>query len=238
LSYRLHPAAFGVAFALISTLWLSWPVSAPRGKPLLAARTEPAQAIAANLGVAPAQSMAAGSEMQEGVAMYRQGRWSHAFGKFLGLANDGDPDAAHMALFMSRYGPFLYGSDWESHPDAIQEWSRLIVDRAGQRLAVFVPDPYELGPAGDGSRQPAADDAQLAAAAQLFRDARFGVAFDVFRQLAAQADRDAAHIALFMDKYGPLLFGSHWGVESGELAEWARLVTQPVPRRRLAPPSH
>ena len=59
------------------------------------------------------------------VEQYQRGRWSDAYGRFIALANDGDRDAARIALFMLRYGPRLYGSHWDASPDDVEEWEAL-----------------------------------------------------------------------------------------------------------------
>ena len=60
------------------------------------------------------------------VEQYRQGEWSEACGLFIELANNGDRDAARIALFMVRYGPRLYGSHWDASPDDVEEWETLV----------------------------------------------------------------------------------------------------------------
>ena len=61
----------------------------------------------------------------EAVEQYQRGHWADTYGRFIELANDGDRDAARIALFMYRYGPRLYGSYWDASPDELDVWERL-----------------------------------------------------------------------------------------------------------------
>lgn len=61
----------------------------------------------------------------EAVGQYQRGQWADAYGRFIALANDGDRDAARIALFMYRYGPRLYGSHWDASPDDVEVWEQL-----------------------------------------------------------------------------------------------------------------
>ena len=99
----------------------------------------------------------------EAARQYRAGRFSDSYGRFMALANTGDVDAAHIALFMNRYGPQLYGSYWDAAPHEIERWASLIRDRAGRPQPVFVSDPYETGA---GVRRRHALDGRSASAAR------------------------------------------------------------------------
>ena len=57
------------------------------------------------------------------VASYQLGRWSGAYGRFAHLADMGHPDSARIALFMLRYGPRLYATQWSASPTQIEDWS-------------------------------------------------------------------------------------------------------------------
>ena len=81
-------------------------------------------------------------EFQQAVELYRAGRYSAAFARFSNLARQGDPDAAHVAVFMNRYGPVLYGSWWDADPTDVVLWAKLIRTPGGRAQPVFVPDPY------------------------------------------------------------------------------------------------
>lgn len=80
-------------------------------------------AAAAVAGGGPAS--ARGKAFDEAVQQYRAGHLSDAFGRFFALANEGDPDAARIALFMHQYGPVLYGRYWEAHPHEVAAWQAL-----------------------------------------------------------------------------------------------------------------
>ncbi len=59
----------------------------------------------------------------EAVNRYRDGKMSDAYGLFITLAEEGDPDAARIALFMHRYGAVLYGSPWDADPGDLGYWA-------------------------------------------------------------------------------------------------------------------
>lgn len=105
-----------------------------------------AMACALALGVPAAPIHAGGHEQQfqYAVQQYKAGRYSVAYGRFMALANQGDPDAAHVALFMNKYGPTLYGAWWDADPTDVAQWSTLIRDQGGRLQSVFVPDPYAV----------------------------------------------------------------------------------------------
>jgi hypothetical protein len=57
--------------------------------------------------------------------LFRAGRHAAAYGRFVTLANEGDMHAARVALLMHRFGPSLFGSDWDATTEELAEWSRL-----------------------------------------------------------------------------------------------------------------
>jgi hypothetical protein len=67
-------------------------------------------------------------------------------------------------------------------------------------------------------------DAEYDAAVQAFRAGRTSDAFGRFIELANRGDVDAARIALFMNAYGPVLYGKYWEAGSQDVAYWASLV--------------
>lgn len=75
---------------------------------------------------------------------------------------------------------------------------------------------------------------EFARAADLFRDGKPREAYQKFRHLANRGDPDAAHAALFMNKYGPLLFDLYWAASPVEQSLWAELISKPG--GRTAPP--
>ena len=89
---------------------------------------------------------------QEAARLYQQGRWSAAYGRFIRLANEGDRDAARIALFMHRYGPTLYGAYWDAQPDERAAWTELAAAPLGRTPAPFQPirhpDPAQRRSAG------------------------------------------------------------------------------------------
>jgi hypothetical protein len=110
---------------------------------------------------------ASSQEFEEALRQYRAGRLSDAFGRFSALANKGDADAAHIALFMNKYGPQLYGSYWDAYPPDVAQWNLLIRDREGRPQPVFQPQLYQTvktAAAKPVKRPPAADKARQAPA--------------------------------------------------------------------------
>ena len=118
--------------------------------PPTAATLKLINAVACALALAmPAAPIHAGGHeqlFQHAVHQYKAGRYSEAYGKFIELANHGDSDAAHIALFMHKYGPTLYGSWWDADPTDLAQWSTLLRDKGGRLQPVFVPDPYAISP--------------------------------------------------------------------------------------------
>jgi hypothetical protein len=77
---------------------------------------------------------------------YRAGRWSSAFGRMIPLANNGNVEAARIALFMQQHGRLLYNSDWEASEEDIELWSKMTgvrppgqVERVASNAAVKGP---------------------------------------------------------------------------------------------------
>lgn len=64
-------------------------------------------------------------EYTQAVQEYRAGRWSAAFGRLIPLANNGNVEAARIALFMQLHGRLLYGSDWEASEEDVELWSKM-----------------------------------------------------------------------------------------------------------------
>lgn len=75
----------------------------------------------------------------EAVASYRAGRASEAYGRFHKLAQQGDADAARIALFMLRHGPILFGTYWDASTEDVQDFTRLAVTGAQRMPPEFVP---------------------------------------------------------------------------------------------------
>lgn len=67
--------------------------------------------------------LAALSSFAEAATSMRIGRHAEAYGRFVALAEQGDVDAARMALLMYRFGPTVFGSVWDASPEQIQRWT-------------------------------------------------------------------------------------------------------------------
>jgi hypothetical protein len=61
-------------------------------------------------------------------------------------------------------------------------------------------------------------------AVQDHRAGRWSAAYGQFAHLASRGDADAARIALFMHRQGPLLYGTHWDASSDDTEAWAQLA--------------
>ncbi len=59
------------------------------------------------------------------VELFRQARFSEAYGRFIELANAGHPASARYALWMCEQGPALFGKDWDCAPYEIDDWAWL-----------------------------------------------------------------------------------------------------------------
>jgi hypothetical protein len=81
--------------------------------------------LALCLCISSAAALAQGSSFDMAVQDYRDARWSSAYGRFYELANNGDANAARIALFMVRHGKLLYKSDWDATEDDVELWTRL-----------------------------------------------------------------------------------------------------------------
>lgn len=92
-----------------------------------ACRRAAALAVAALLSAACVSAIAHEKDdrLQQAVLQYRAGRLADAYGRFLELANEGDPAAARIALFMHESGPLLYGRYWEATAKEIAAWRAL-----------------------------------------------------------------------------------------------------------------
>ncbi|MCE9660071.1 MAG: hypothetical protein K8R60_16030 [Burkholderiales bacterium] len=76
--------------------------------------------------LAPATSFAEASQL------FRAGRHAAAYGRFARLANEGNREAAGIALVMHRHGVALFGSNWDATTEELEQWSALAqwADRA------------------------------------------------------------------------------------------------------------
>ena len=76
-----------------------------------------------------------------------------------------------------------------------------------------------------------ADDAGFEAAVASFKSRQYANAYGQFVELANRGDADAARFSLFLLKYGPMLYGSHWDATPDEQSHWARLAATPTARQ-------
>ncbi len=89
--------------------------------------------------LSPAAARAEDPSFSDAVAQFQKGRWSDAYGRFIEMANEGDADAARIAVFMQRYGPLLFGSNWDAAADDRADWQRLAASRQGRPPPAFRP---------------------------------------------------------------------------------------------------
>jgi hypothetical protein len=61
-------------------------------------------------------------------------------------------------------------------------------------------------------------------AVHAFRTGRLSEAFGRFVDLANRGDVDSARVAIFMQSYGPVLYGKQWDAGSENVAYWNMLV--------------
>jgi hypothetical protein len=69
----------------------------------------------------------------------RAGRFAEAYGRFVTLADEGDVDAARIALVMHRYGPEVFGSAWDASTEQLAQWTHWSEAAAQQELASRAP---------------------------------------------------------------------------------------------------
>lgn len=89
--------------------------------PLLAA------ALLGATGHAAAQSagqspLDASARFEAAMTQYEQCRWPQAYAQLAALADASHPQAARVALLMSRFGPALYGTRLEASAQQRQRW--------------------------------------------------------------------------------------------------------------------
>ena len=72
------------------------------------------------------------------LATFRQGRFSEAYGRLMGLADAGHPPSAALALWMHANGQMLFGKDWDSSQEQLSAWAAV----AGQPEPTLVARIY------------------------------------------------------------------------------------------------
>jgi hypothetical protein len=72
------------------------------------------------------------------LASLRQGRFSEAYGRLIGLADAGYAPSAELALWMYQHGTSVFGKDWDSTPGQLKAWAQT----AGQPAQEMLPSTY------------------------------------------------------------------------------------------------
>jgi hypothetical protein len=70
----------------------------------------------------------------------------------------------------------------------------------------------------------AADSQGYDEAVAQYHNGRWADAYGRFMALANEGDADAARTALFMLRYGPQLYNSHWDAIPAEVSRWEKLA--------------
>lgn len=69
-----------------------------------------------------------------------------------------------------------------------------------------------------------AQDTAFHEAVASYRQGRWADSFGPFADLASKGDPDAARIALFMHRNGPILFGTYWDATKEEQSAWQQVA--------------
>jgi hypothetical protein len=70
---------------------------------------------------------------------YERNHWRAAFEGFASLADLGHAESARVALQMSRFGPALYGQDFETAPHRQQRWRAITADHRVTASQALLP---------------------------------------------------------------------------------------------------
>lgn len=89
-----------------------------------AAQAQSKLAAAAPVAVKVTVAAASLPLFTEAMRLYRDGRFAAAYGRFIQLADAGDPDAARIALVMLRHGGQLHGTEWTATVSQVRAWER------------------------------------------------------------------------------------------------------------------
>jgi hypothetical protein len=84
------------------------------------------------------------------------------------------------------------------------------------------------------SAQAAPPDTDFRRAIASYQAARYSEAFGRLMALANRGDPDAARIVLFMNQYGPTLYGSYWDLNPDEVLQFQQVAM--LATRRAPPP--
>ena len=129
-------------------LWLVFLVAAGAAALLIAALQQGDAALSRVAGTASAAQrttlppVAFAPTFADAAASLRSGRYADAYGRFVALAEEGDVDAARIALLMHRFGPEVFGSEWDASPEQLEAWTAWSETAARRDLA--------RGPGGTG----------------------------------------------------------------------------------------
>lgn len=133
-----------------------------------------AAVLAVGAGAAPAAPADPLDRLHaEGVAQFRAGRFSAAYGRFVGLADIGHKPSAHFALWMCQHGLELFGKDWDCTGEQLGDWAQL----AGVPAPLLQPRLYGrtvIGPGRPVGAAPTTQQAPQAPAAAPARTAPAG----------------------------------------------------------------
>lgn len=87
----------------------------------------------------PARAAVANERLHtRALASLRQGRFSEAYGRLIGLADAGYVPSAELALWMYQHGTSVFGKDWDSTPEQLKAWAQT----AGQPAQEMLPSTY------------------------------------------------------------------------------------------------
>ncbi|MDB5944919.1 MAG: hypothetical protein JWQ13_4485 [Ramlibacter sp.] len=62
----------------------------------------------------------------EAVRLYRDGRYSAAYGQFMQLADRGHLQSSRIALRMLRHGRAMYNTEWSAAPSQVATWENTV----------------------------------------------------------------------------------------------------------------
>ena len=89
----------------------------------------------------PAAAGSQAARFAEASQLFRAGRHAAAYGRFVRLANEGDREAASIALVMHRHGAVLFGSVWDATTEELEYWSLLAQSAARAEIEARVRVP-------------------------------------------------------------------------------------------------
>jgi 2,4-dienoyl-CoA reductase-like NADH-dependent reductase (Old Yellow Enzyme family) len=96
---------------------------------LFAVRLLAASLACVGPATASAPPSASAEAFEEALNLYSQGNWSAAYRHFARLADQGDQEAARIALQMLHYGARLYGHAWGASQAQSDQWTALTLQR-------------------------------------------------------------------------------------------------------------